>query len=297
MGRTFVLILGLVVLVVGGAGLVASSLPGVARPESESWSFSLEPGKLLRVTGQNGEIVYQTWEGDTVVVEATRRGATGWAERFWPQTDVIFTQNDRGVDVAVANVVRLWFLQTARINFVVKVPEGWHGNVTLTTFNGSISASQIHGTVTLQTSNGTVTVVGHEGSLTVRSSNGRVRLADIHGSVDARTSNGAVSLIGGSLRGAGRLRTSNGPVELNAHLEEGAEYEIITSNGAVTLRLIDPDVALNLRTSNGGISLQTDVTASSVGRNSLVGTIGAGAARLDVQTSNGSITVAAAPGN
>src|SRR5690606_16757604 len=160
-----------------------------------------------------------------------------------------------------------------RLSFRVLVPRDWEGDISL------------------YTSNGSVVVERQAGSLAVKTSNGRIELRDVDGVVTAETSNGAIVVDGARLARAGRLRTSNGPVELRARLDEGASYEVRTSNGAVRLALIEPDVSLNLTTSNGQIALETEVSVAEVGRNRLVGRIGQGAAQLSARTSNGDITV------
>lgn len=300
MARVGVLILGIVVLLFGTLALAGSAVPGVGRPEHLVESFVVEPGGLLRVVSVNGRITYETWEGDEVVIEALQykpRFFSGLARRLWGETRVAFSQTERGVQAVVEPPVRHGFFSAVRVEFFVKVPRGWHGDVTLTTSNGAIVASDIHGRVALNTSNGAVTVNGHTGTLEVRTSNGALRLSDVHGAVDGRTSNGPITLAGGTLTGSGQLRTSNGAVELRARLEEGAGYDVHTSNGAVTVTLVDPDAAVELRTSNGNINLQAEVKTSVIERGRIVGTIGEGAARLSVRTSNGSVTLAAVGSN
>jgi len=178
-----------------------------------------------------------------------------------------------------------------RLSFRVLVPRDWEGDISLYTSNGRITARDLRGDARLRTSNGSVVVERQAGSLAVKTSNGRIELRDVDGVVTAETSNGAIVVDGARLARAGRLRTSNGPVELRARLDEGASYEVRTSNGAVRLALIEPDVSLNLTTSNGQIALETEVSVAEVGRNRLVGRIGQGAAQLSARTSNGDITV------
>jgi len=299
MARVLVLILGLIVLVVGAVNLVAFSVPSPMARATVSRSFAVEPGESLRVESLNGRITYETWGGDELFIEATHnkpRFLVGWFERLWGEPTVTFTRDEQGVRAGVSVPKIWWFGPWWGVHFTVRVPAGWHGNIVLSTSNGAIAARGIDGDVLLSTSNGSVEVAGHRGTLEVRTSNGRVRLADVHGVVSVRTSNGPITVAGATLSGIGQLRTSNGSVELRAHLAAGASYDVTTSNGTVTLTLIDPDAALDLRTSNGSINLQTEIVASSVGRNSVVGTIGSGAARLNVRTSNGAVTLAAVKG-
>lgn len=300
MVRVVVLVIGLAVLVFGALGLAGSTVPGSMLSEQFVESYHLESGEFLRITSSNGRITYEPWDGDEVVIEATRlrsRFMSSWVESIWGETTVAFNRMDGGVEAAVERPRRGWFSDGVRVQFHVKVPRGWHGSINLTSSNGPITASEIHGDVFVRTSNGGIVINGGTGVLTARTSNGAIRLSDVHGTVEARTSNGPVTFVDGTLTDIGLLRTSNGAVQMRARLEQGASYDVTTSNGAVTLTLIEPDTALELRTSNGGIHLETEIKASSLERNRVVGTIGDGASRLNVRTSNGSITLSAIPGN
>ena len=296
--RVFVLFVGLSVLVAGTLALVGLAIPGVTVSDTFVESFVMEPGQSLRVSGVNGRVTYETWDGEEVVIQATRltpRFASSLADRIWGKAVVNFTRTDAGVAAVVEAPGRSSIGGNVRFRFDVKAPRGWHGDIELTTSNGPIVASDIHGHVSLRTSNGSITVSGHTGTLQARTSNGPLRLTDVHGTVEARTSNGPLSFLNGTLTESGLLRTSNGAVEMLARLEPGAVYDVQTSNGAVTLTLIDADAALDLSTSNGSINLQTPLTASSIDRRRVVGTVGDGSATLNVRTSNGSITLATVP--
>lgn len=295
--RITVLIIGMLVLALGTTALVITGVAGSQLSEEFVQSFAVAPGQEILVQGVNGRIVYEPWDGDEVRIEATRRRTSpfsDWADRFWGEVTVEFSQDDRGVRAVAHHPGNRLFLNRVAVRFHVRVPRDWRGDVTLTTSNGPITATGIHGDATLRTSNGTITVDDLTGALTARTSNGTIRLSNVNGTVEARTSNGVIRFLGGTLSGTGLLRTSNGAVELRAQLTPDASYDVTTSNGAVTLVLTDPDVAIDLSTSNGNIDLRTDVTVSSLERRRVVGRIGDGAAELHVKTSNGSITLSAA---
>lgn len=296
--RLAVLILGLTVLVFGTIGVVWSSVTGSRIVEEIERSFQLEPGMTLYVQGSNGSITYDTWDGDEVVVRATKliSGTRGLAERLGRQIVIDITEDASGVRVVQRG--RLMFLfgfGDAVVTYQILVPEGWWGDITLRTSNGAIQANGIRGEAELRTSNGRITVDGQSGRLSATTSNGRIELAAVDGVVVAETSNGPVRVNGGRLEGAGRLRTSNGSVHLVAKLEKDASYSVRTSNGQVTLVLEEPDVTVDLATTNGAIHLNNvEVSATRVGRSELAGRVGSGSARLEARTSNGSITLSRA---
>src|SRR5690606_18737899 len=182
----------------------------------------------------------------------------------------------------------------AGVAFVVRVPEGWAGQVRLETSNGAITAEDLNGDAALRTSNGVISVQDQKGVLSARTSNGRLELRRIDAVLQAETSNGSIRIEDGVLRGSGRVQTSNGSINLHGELFPEAAYNVHTSNGSITLTLVDPDVALELRTSNSSIHLNTEVVASVADGRRLVGRIGSGAARLVATTSNGRIILGTA---
>lgn len=289
---SFRLIIGLVLVVVGMIAAVSGGL-FVSRVASEQRMYAPELGDSLRVEGRNGKITLEAWEGDEVVVEVTKEARAlfkGLADWLIERASVDWIH--RGNELQVVSRDVWWgFLGGISVQFHVLVPEDWFGSVAMHTSNGAISASHLHGDVELRTSNGAITVREHSGSLLLRSSNGRIEMSDVDGVVDAETSNGPINVRNSVLRDSGRLRTSNGQIQLEAELVDDARYDVRTSNGRVNVTLINPDVTLDMSTSNGSINLNTEVTTTQYARNRLIGKIGDGTARLDVRTSNGSISL------
>lgn len=289
--RGLVLILGIVVLCLGFASLFSTGWSGPRVAEEIERSFTLADGQRLEVRGRNGTIEYAPWDGSEVVIQATKRvnGLFGWfSERIAGSVEIEIVQDGQGVKASERG---LWprFLANWSVSYVVLTPRGWSGDITLHTSNGRITAKGVHGKADLRSSNGAIRVEGQSGSLRARTSNGLVELTDVDGVINAESSNGPIRIEGGVLTGSGSVRTSNGAISIRGHLQPGAAYDARTSNGAVTLALVDPDVSLDLRTSNGSIGLDMDVTVSDLGRSSLQGRIGEGAATLIARTSNGSI--------
>lgn len=113
------------------------------------------------------------------------------------------------------------------------------------------------------------------GGIDVRTSNGRIVLDDIDGAIDARTSNGRIEgdeLTGGTID----VRTSNGSIELRP--DGTADVTARTSNGSITVTVPDGDYRIDMETSNG----RTD---SELGNDS------GAEVHLDLETSNGSISI------
>lgn len=282
----------MIVIVLTVAAMVMGGAVGAPASEEIQRSFRLASGQEIAVQSRNGSITYEAWDGDEVSIRAVKRVRglvpfmADWIEE---RSKVEITETAGGVR---ASFGAGWGWFHVVVNFYVLVPRGWEGDISLHTSNGPITARDLVGDAELRTSNGPIVVERQSGSLRARTSNGRIEMRELHGNVDAETSNGSIVVNGATLTSNGRLRTSNGTVDVRAKLEAGASYELRTSNGAVRIGLVDPDVQVDLTTSNGDIELDTEVAVSEVGRSRLAGRIGAGSARLVARTSNGDITLA-----
>lgn len=143
----------------------------------------------------------------------------------------------------------------------------------------------------LEASNGPVRVTGISGQVLAKTSNGNVSLSGVTGDVKAESSNGRLDLE--DLRGQVTAETSNGGIDFRGTLPPGSQNILKTSNGSVSVTLVDTSgVELDAATSNGRVGSTLPVALAGPGReNELVGTIGDGGSRLEIRTSNGSISI------
>lgn len=296
--RIVVLVIGLAVVVLGVSALGTSGLDGRFIVDEMERTFAASTTRQLTLRGFNGRMTYEAWDGDDIRIAATTRVSApfrNWAERLAGRVHVEVNEADGHVRVEVERTVRWMLFGHAAVQFQVYVPRDWVGGASLTTSNGPIAVRDGAGDAVVRTSNGLITVDGYNGTLEARTSNGRIELSRFSGVLQAHSSNGALRMTDVVLSGSGQIRTSNGAITLLARLTEDADYGVRTSNGSVDVMLSRPDVALDLSTSNGRINLQTEVNVSRVDRRRVAGRIGSGAATLNVQTSNGSISLGERP--
>jgi hypothetical protein len=168
-------------------------------------------------------------------------------------------------------------------------------------------------TLNLVTANAIVT--GMTGRVSVKTASGDVTLDGVTGSVDANTATGAVEAqgLGGSMTFnsvSGDLAVARGVVErLHAHsvsgkittdvdLHDAAGVQIRTVSGEVTMRLPKSTSAKISLLSVGG---RIDAAFDGLGRDerpvgkSVTGTLGDGAASLNVNSVSGAITLLSRP--
>lgn len=172
------------------------------------------------------------------------------------------------------------------------------------TSNGSVNISAMDAECVVQTSNDTVTASDVNGSVNMTTSSGKITLKNITGSVTVRDSNGGIDA--STIRGAANLQTSNGAIILKTVT---GSVEALNSNGAITgssvingkwfLKTSNAHISLSVprntnasiyaSTSNGSIKggvhwiSQSSDTASC--------NLGSGVNKVQLETSNGSISV------
>ncbi|GLY73054.1 hypothetical protein Airi01_013210 [Actinoallomurus iriomotensis] len=169
--------------------------------------------------------------------------------------------------------------------------------------------------VTLNLVTANAVVNGMSGRVSVKTASGDVTLDGVTGSIDANTATGAVEAhgVGGSLMFnsvAGDLALARGALDrLSAHsvsgrittdvdLRDGAAAQIRTVSGEVTMRLPTSSSAkVSLLSMSGRIDAAFDGLARQdppVGK-SITGTLGGGAASLNVNSVSGAITLLSRP--
>lgn len=142
------------------------------------------------------------------------------------------------------------------------------------TSNGRISAKNLTGNCNLISSNGRLTFDNCSGSLEGRTSNGRIEASGESGQVDFDTSNGRI-ILDSSFSGAlsGRLRSSNGRVDVKLSSDTNTNIEATTGNGS-----------LNISGDYRQVEITEDTLKARRGSKESSG-------RLVIETSNGSITI------
>jgi hypothetical protein len=185
-------------------------------------------------------------------------------------------------------------------------------DVDLDTHSGSVTAENIGGSTNIDTGSGSVEVTGVMGNLWVDTGSGRVEAANIEGdAIHIDTGSGGVSVDNArasSLEvdtGSGSVRTTNiacessnidtgsGSVELDLVEMGRGNYVIDTGSGSVTVNLpTDASVRIFAETGSGGINLDVpNAMLRRMSRDEVELEIGAGDARLEIDTGSGGITI------
>jgi DUF4097 and DUF4098 domain-containing protein YvlB len=280
--------------------------------DTQSKSFTVQPGGSLQVDVQVGDIRISTWEKNEVKVVARND----------------FDEDLEGLEMTQAgNIVRVEFDpprgKMGDIEFDVSVPAQFNlklrtsggdviiggalsgtvdgstsggdirvgditGTVNLSTSGGDVVTGEVRGELRLSTSGGDISVRGVTGTADVRTSGGDVRINYAQKSLDAKTAGGTIRV--GEVGGEADLGTSGGDIMVD---RIGGRATLKTSGGNITLRRSGGPV--RAKTAGGNIradSVTGSIDASTAAGNVIVGLLpSSGIAQSSLSTSVGNIAL------
>jgi hypothetical protein len=249
---------------------LVGSLSGCFEPQATDYfneEYEANENTILKVTTLNGQIEINTWDGDTVSLNAIKKSSLGQEELDNVEINVIESENRIEIEAKYIGQKTT----TPSVNMNIKVPQ----NVIVDT---------------VKTSNGAIQISGIKGDVFATSSNGAIIIENVDGYVSATTSNGRIEIKGTT--GIKDLKSSN--LGIYAEVYDFQEnISIITSNGGITV-YINPSLNadIDMKTSNGHISISgvaLNLTTSE--EKHKAGELGDGGNTLDIQTSNGNINL------
>jgi hypothetical protein len=286
------------------ATFLAAAFPALAGADStiEQRRAAAADG-LVEIENASGSIHVIGWDQPEVMVKGTLgHGASGLtlsgaARRTHVEVETAGNphgvRSDIEVRVPVGSRVQIDAFQAEIMVSGVK------GGVRAETVNGGIAVSGATKDVNVQSVNGAVEVAGSGGRVHAESVNGRVTVKDASGEVDASTVNGVLSVVGGTFDRL-RLETVSGELRFEGSLAKGATLDAETVSGGVDVALpagISADFSIT--TFSGGITNELGPAAQKTGKwtpeKELSFTVGAGGAKVNVQTLSGGIRLRKKP--
>jgi hypothetical protein len=201
------------------------------------------------------------------------------------------TQKRSGVDGILK-----WLQNTkGRTAITVTVPRDCPVTLNLVTANAIVTG--MSGRVSVRTGSGDVTFDGVTGTIDANTATGAIEAQGVGGAVSFNSVSGDLALAGGAVDRL-NAHTVSGQITTDVDLHSSAGVQIRTVSGEVTMRLpksTSAKVALN---SMGG---RIDAAFDGLGREerpvprSVTGTLGDGAASLNVYSVSGAITLLSRP--
>jgi DUF4097 and DUF4098 domain-containing protein YvlB len=157
--------------------------------------------------------------------------------------------------------------------------------------SGNVTFTDTQGRVDVTTGSGNIVVRGAKGEVRARSGSGEIRIEQPGANVEAATGSGSIEL-----RGAAadiRLHTGSGEINVDGDPAPSSFWDIRASSGDVQLRVpSNASFRFYARSSSGDINVTApSVTEGTPGRHDFRARIGDGKARVEVETSSGSISL------
>ncbi len=275
--------------------------PESQTPQSDQ-TVDVAKGTRLVLSNQAGEVSVRAWDRDAVRVQANHSSR----ERI----DVQNADNTVRVRARATSGSRG---PAGLIDFVITVPRWMPVNV-----SGTYLAADIQGTsaeVNVETVGGDITLKGGSGAVTLRSIEGEIRVENSSGKVQATTVNDSITIAGvsgdvvaetvngdvvvsNSKAASLEVSTVNGDVRFEGPTADKGTYRVTTHNGDIRVSLgAQANATVFVRTFGGDFSSDFPVTlpdgmGSRDGNKRFNFTLGAGSARVELQSFQGDIHVA-----
>ncbi|ACB75192.1 DUF4097 family beta strand repeat-containing protein [Opitutus terrae] len=275
-------------------------------------TFAVQPGEMLRVETQGGNIRVQTADDNKVTVVATERikaSSEAEADELLKNLEMTIEQDGEGVLAKAKYEKRMWGSLPVQVDFTVTVPRRYNanlrtsgGNVKLgdldgrveaRTSGGDIGLGKISGDIAAHTSGGNVTLEEGGGRVKLGTSGGNVRVERAVGETDLNTSGGNIEVK--SVEGQVTAGTSGGDVRAGINGALKGDCVLKTSGGNVRA-VVDRTVGFQLDASTSGGSVHAEgltitIDKGGAGRSRLSGKVNGGGPLLKLHTSGGDVVI------
>ena len=270
--------------------LLLLTLLAAAPLQDTDTTVAVKAGSRLNLDNFDGAVTVTTWNRSAVRIQATH-------------------DDDNRVDVDV-HLARVDIRGRSRggppeIEYRLTVPVDMA--LEISTHSGDISVEGTRGAVELSTVEGKVTVSGGSGRIQVSSVEGDVTIANADGRIDISTVDGAVTVtdsrgdvqvnaVDGEIRldnvNASNVEatTVDGAIDFSGSFTGNGRYRFSSHDGDVTITVPSIDAAVSVSTYEGEFDSDWPVTVrGSNARRRLDFTIGAGNARLELESFDGNV--------
>ena len=246
---------------------------GVKYTKTIRLTAPLAPGSAFAAETHNGSITVcgeDVADCNLIATIVARAQTQQDAQMLADQVEVKLEPYDNKLETRITKPI-LQSNQSVSVSLDLKMPHrtGLH----LKTHNGEIEITAIAAKTDATTYNGNIIGSALTGQTKVQSYNGRIELSEVSGDTYAETYNGNVRVV--------YLKTAP-PV---------CKISIVTHNGRIILTT-PPEFSATVKASthNGSIKTHLPVTiAGEISKTELVGTIGKGEGKLELETYNGQI--------
>ena len=254
-------------------------------------TLPVRAGARLEVNNFGGEIAVKTWTRSAVRIAASHASRDRILISASDQFVRVKSEGPRGPAQMVDYTITVpgWMaLNLSGVYTDIKV-DGAQNEVTAETVQGEVTVLGGSGNVSLKSVQGAVTLEKARGRIDLNTVNDAIRATDISGDLSAETVNGDITLLQVESANA-EATTVNGDITYDGTIKDGGRYRFSTHDG--DLRISVPEkasVSVSVSTFNGDFSACFPVQLTGKTKHRFSFTIGAGSARLEVESFDGDI--------
>ncbi|NPE29863.1 DUF4097 family beta strand repeat protein [Methanococcoides sp. SA1] len=264
-----IVFLMLVVLLVTAFSGCTGYGPEYGPEEIEYFSSEYEAGNdtVLKVSNVNGHIEINSWEGDTVILDTTKR--TRYGKDELDKVDITVIESDN--EIKIETTFNAFEDARVSVDMDIKVPN----NVTVDF---------------VETTNGNIQIIGTKGDTTAAGTNGAIAIRNVDGYIKASTTNGAIDIR--ETTGIDDLETTNGKIDAQI-FDLKDDVDIKCTNGGITL-YINPllNADIEAKTTNGDISVDDiALVLTGIEKTHMEAILGNGGNKIYITTTNGNVNL------
>ncbi len=272
--------------------------PETQTPQSDQ-TVDVAKGTRLVLSNQAGEVTVRAWDRDAVRVQASHSPRERIDIQTADNTLRLRARSARGPSglVDFTLTVPRWMAVNLSGTYLAATIEGTSAEVNVETVGGDLSLKGGSGAVTLRSIEGEITVDGSSGKVQATTVNDSITLTNVAGDIVAETTNGDVTVTNAKASSL-EISTVNGDVRFEGPTAERGTYRINTHNGDIRISLgAQANATVFVRTFGGDFSSDFPVTlpdgmSNRDGNKRFNFTLGAGSARVELQSFQGDIHVA-----
>lgn len=275
--------------------------PGWTDNENPSTDQTVDVAKGTRLVlnAQAGEVIVRAWDRDQVRVQAKHSSRDRVDVQTADNTLRVRTRSARGQSgpVDYTLTVPRWMAVNLSGTYLAATVEGTSAEVTVETVGGDLTLKGGSGTVSLRSVEGEIRVEGASGKVTASTVNDSITVTGVTGDVIAETVNGDV-VITNTKASSLEVSTVNGDVRFEGPTADKGVYRVTTHQGDIRVSLgAQANATVFVRTFRGDFSSDFPVTlprddSGRDGNKRFNFTLGAGSARVELQSFQGDIHVA-----
>jgi DUF4097 and DUF4098 domain-containing protein YvlB len=270
-----------------------ATLATLALQQQTDTTIPVRAGARLEVNNYGGDITVKTWSRNAVRIAADYSSRDRITIEATDQVVQVKSQGRRGPSRVVEYdiTVPAWMALALSGVYTDISVDGAQGEITVETVEGAVKVSGGVGTVSLKSVQGDVTLKKARGRIDLSSVNESITAKDISGDIAVETVNGDITLT--QIESANtEANTINGDIVYDGTIKDGGRYRFSTHDGDLRVSIPEKaNVAVSVSTFNGDFTPCFPVQLTGKTKHRFTFTIGAGSARLELESFGGDIKI------